>query len=80
MLRAAEEKAHLIHDHLKATQSRQKSYANAKRREVTFQVGDFVYLWVTPLKGMQCFHVKGKLAPLYIGPFKIIFRHGEVSY
>jgi hypothetical protein len=27
-------------------------------------VGDFVYLRVTPLKGMQRFHVKGKLAPL----------------
>jgi hypothetical protein len=43
-------------------------------------MGDFVYLRVTPLKGMQRFHVKGKLAPRYIGPFKILERHGEMSY
>jgi hypothetical protein len=29
---------------------------------------------------MQCFHVKGKLAPRYISPFKILERHGEISY
>ena len=39
-----------------------------------------MYLRVTPLKGMQLFHVKGKLAPHYIGPFKILSRCGEVSY
>ena len=39
-----------------------------------------MYLRVTPLKGMQRFHVKGKLAPRYIGPFKILARRGEVSY
>ena len=39
-----------------------------------------VYLRVTPLKGMQRFHVRGKLAPRYIGPFQIKARCGEVSY
>ncbi|XP_073353700.1 uncharacterized protein [Aegilops tauschii subsp. strangulata] len=47
---------------------------------MTFQVGDHVYLRVTPLKGTQRFHVKGKLAPRYIGPFKITERRGEVAY
>jgi hypothetical protein len=50
------------------------------RGPVTFNVGDFVYLRVTPLKGMQRFHVKGKLAPRYIGPFKILECRGEMSY
>ena len=58
----------------------QKSYADPKRHDLTFNIGDFVYLRVTPLKGMQRFHVKGKLAPRYIGPFKIISRRGEVYY
>jgi hypothetical protein len=65
---------------LKAAQSRQKSYADLKRRPITFNVGDFVYLRVTPLKGMQRFHVKGKLVPWYIGPFKIFDRKGAMSY
>jgi hypothetical protein len=47
---------------------------------LTFQAGDFVYLRVTPLKGMQHFHVKGKLAPRYIGPYKVLERRGEMSY
>jgi hypothetical protein len=80
IIREAEEKVQLIRDRLKASQSRQKSYANPKRRELIFNVGDFAYLRVTPLKGMRHFHVKGKLAPRYISPFKILARQGEVSY
>jgi hypothetical protein len=80
IIKEAEEQVQLIRNCLKAAQSRQKSYADSKRRPVTFHVGDFVYLRVTPLKGMQRFHVKGKLAPRYIGPFKILERCGEMSY
>src|SRR4051812_429471 len=80
VLTEAEEQVQLIREHLKTAQSRQKSYADPKRREVTFAVGDFVYLRVTPLKGMQRFHVKGKLAPRYIGPFEVIDRRGQVAY
>src|SRR4051812_13334979 len=57
-LRHAEEQVQLIRDHLKIAQSRQKSYSDRQRRELTFQHGDFVYLHVTPLKGMQHFHVR----------------------
>jgi hypothetical protein len=80
IIKEAEEQVQLIRNRLKAAQSRQKSYANSKRRPVTFNVGDFVYLRVTPLKGMQRSHVKGKLVPRYIGPFKILERRGEMSY
>ena len=47
---------------------------------VSFNNGDRVYLRVTPLKGTKRLHVKGKLAPRYIGPFKIIATRGEVAY
>jgi hypothetical protein len=80
ILQEAEEKVRRIRDYLKAAQSRQKSYADKRRRELTFKSGDFVYLRVSPLKGMKRFQVKGKLAPRYIGPFKILDRRGEVSY
>jgi hypothetical protein len=80
IIKEAKEQVQLIQNRLKAAQSRQKSYADSRRRPLTFQVGDFVYLRVTPLKGMQRFHEKGKLAPRYIGPYKILERRGELSY
>jgi len=80
ILKEAEEKVHKIREHLKTAQSRQKSYANKRRRELTFNIGEFVYLKVSPLKGMQRFQLKGKLAPRYVGPFKVLGRRGEVSY
>ena len=73
-------RSQLVRDRLKTAQSRQKSYADHRRRDVTFAEGDFVYLRVTPLKGMQRFHVRGKLAPRYIGPFRILKRKGEATY
>ena len=62
------------------SQSRQTSYANLKRRGVEFQVGDLVFLRVSPLKGVKRFGVRGKLSPRFIGPFEILERVGEVAY
>jgi transposase InsO family protein len=80
LLKEAEEKVRLIRDRLKVAQSRQKSYADSRRRELTFDIGDYVYLKVSPLRGIKRFKVKGKLAPRYIGPYQIIAKHGEVAY
>jgi hypothetical protein len=44
IIKEAEEQVQLIRNRLKAAQSRQKSYVDSKRRPVTFNVGDFVYL------------------------------------
>jgi hypothetical protein len=51
-----------------------------KRWDLSFEIGDFVYLKVSPMRGTQWFKVKGKLAPWYVGPFKIISHKGEVAY
>jgi hypothetical protein len=51
-----------------------------KRRDLSFEVGDFVYLRVSPMRGTRRFKVKGKLAPRYVGPFKIVDHRGEVDY
>jgi hypothetical protein len=44
------------------------------------EVGDFVYLKVSPMRGTRRFKVKGKLAPRYVSPFQVIDRKGEVTY
>jgi hypothetical protein len=80
LIKEAEEKVRLIRDRLKIAQSGQKSYADSRRREVTYEVGDRAYLRVSPLRGVKRFGIKGKLAPRFIGPYKILARKGEVAY
>eukprot|EP00268_Persea_americana_P054813 TRINITY_DN6322_c0_g1_i1.p1 TRINITY_DN6322_c0_g1~~TRINITY_DN6322_c0_g1_i1.p1 ORF type:complete len:1140 (-),score=111.45 TRINITY_DN6322_c0_g1_i1:645-4064(-) len=63
-----------IRDRLKTAQSRQKSYADKRRRELKFEVGDSVFLKVSPTRGVMRFGKKGKLSPRYIGPFKVTGR------
>ncbi|WVZ68074.1 LOW QUALITY PROTEIN: hypothetical protein U9M48_017064 [Paspalum notatum var. saurae] len=76
----AERQVRMIRENLRIAQTRQKSYADNRRRDLEFAVGDYVYLKVSPIRGLRRFKVKGKLAPRYIGPFKIIDRKGEVAY
>ena len=45
-----------------------------------FEVGDHVYLKVSPMRGVHRFGVRGKLAPRYVGPYKILERCGVVAY
>ena len=80
MLIEAETKVKLIQDRLRAAQSRQKSYYDQKHRQVHFEPNDYVYLRVSPTRGLQRFKVKGKLAPRFIGPFKVTARRGKVAY
>jgi hypothetical protein len=47
---------------------------------LSFELGDFVYLKVSPIRRIKRFGVKGKLAPRYIGPYQIQARRGEVAY
>jgi hypothetical protein len=76
----AEDQVKLIQANLKAAQSRQKSYADQRRKPLQFQVGDYVYLRVSPTKGVQRFGLKGKLTPRYIGPFEITEACGPMAY
>ncbi|WVZ53140.1 hypothetical protein U9M48_004123, partial [Paspalum notatum var. saurae] len=76
----AEEQVKLIHGNLKRAQSRQKSYSDKRRRPLVFELDDHVYLRVSPMKGVHRFGVKGKLAPRYVGPFKITEQCGPVAY
>ncbi|GJU31741.1 putative reverse transcriptase domain-containing protein [Tanacetum coccineum] len=59
---------------LLAARSRQKSYADVRRKHLEFEVGDKVVLKVSPWKGVVRFGKRGKLSPHYIGPFNILSR------
>ncbi|XP_021776006.1 uncharacterized protein LOC110739830 [Chenopodium quinoa] len=56
---------------IQAAQDRQKSYADLKRREEEFEVGNKVLLKVSPMKGVMRLKKKGKLSPKYIGPYEL---------
>ena len=80
MIKEAEEQVAKVRENLKATQSRQKSYADTQRRLLKFQPGEYAYLKVSPIRGTQRFQVRGKLAPRYIGPYQIIEKIGAIAY
>jgi hypothetical protein len=80
MVKETEERVQRIIHNLKKAQARQKSYADKRRMPLYFLEGDYVYLKVSPMKGVSHFGVKGKLAPRYIGPFPILEQCGPVAY
>jgi hypothetical protein len=63
ILLVAEENIKMVQENLKISQSRQQSYVDTRRREMSFEVGDFIYLKVSPIRGVRRFEVKSKLAP-----------------
>ena len=69
-----------IRDRLKIAQDRQKSYVDNRRRDLEFQVGDQVFMRISPWKGVLRFGKKGKLSPRYMGPYEIVERIGKVAY
>jgi hypothetical protein len=80
LVKDAEERVHVIRENLKMAHMRQKSYNDKGTAPRHFEVGDYVYLKVSPTKGVQRFGVKGKLAPCYIGPYEVIEVCGPVAY
>jgi len=69
-----------IRQNLLRAQSRQKSYANRRRRPLEFEVGDHVFLKVSPVTGIGRSMKARKLSPKYLGPFEILARIGPVAY
>jgi hypothetical protein len=51
-----------------------------RRRDLSFEIGDFIYLKVSPMRDTHRFKVKAELSPQYMGPFKVIDCKGEVAY
>jgi len=79
-IKEAREKVNIIRSHLKAAQSRQKFYADKRRRPLEFAARDYVYLKVSPMRGVHRFGVHGKLAPRYVGPYQLLQQCGPIAY
>ncbi|CAL8089942.1 unnamed protein product [Prunus armeniaca] len=80
LVQGTTEKIKLIKQSLLTAQSRQKNYADRRRKPLSFNVGDYVFLKVSPRRGVKRFGKTGKLALRFIGPFEILERIGEVAY
>ena len=70
----------IIRNRLQMAYSRQKSYADHRRRDLEFEEGDKVYLKILPMKEVVRVGKKGKLSPGYVGPYEILQRVGMVAY
>jgi hypothetical protein len=55
LVKETEEKFRQIQNNMKVAQSRYKSYADKRRRPLVFAKGDYVYLKVSPMKGVNRF-------------------------
>ncbi|XP_052732374.1 uncharacterized protein LOC128196186 [Vigna angularis] len=74
------EKVKLIQERLKTSRSRQKSYADKRRRPLEFTAGEHVFLRLNPTTGVgRAVHPK-KLSPKFVGPYQILRRIGPVAY
>ena len=65
---------------MKIERDRHKSYADNRRRDLQFDIGDRVFLKISPWKGVLRFGKRGKLSPRYIGPYEIVSKVGPVAY
>ncbi|KAL0544353.1 hypothetical protein IC582_019467 [Cucumis melo] len=80
LVQSTNEAIQKIRSRMHTAQSRQKSYADVRRKDLEFEVGDKVFLKVAPMRGVLRFEKRGKLSPRFVGPFEILERIGPVAY
>ncbi|KAL0549406.1 hypothetical protein IC582_013888 [Cucumis melo] len=80
LVQSTNEAIQKIRSRMHTAQSRQKSYADVRRKDLEFEIGDKVFLKVAPMKGVVRFERRGKLSPRFVGPFEILERIGPVAY
>jgi hypothetical protein len=71
LIQDTRDKVRVIKEWMSTARSRQKSYADNQRRPLEFEVGNRVFLKVSPMKGVMWFGKKGKLNRRFFGPFEI---------
>ena len=80
LIQETEEKVKMIRERLKVANNRHKSYADMKRKDIRYEIGEKVFLKVSPWKKVMRFGKKGKLSPRFIGPYEVIEKVGPVAY
>jgi len=80
LLELTTEKVRMVRDRMLASQSRQKAYADRRRRPLEFTAGDHVFLRVTRTTGVARALCSRKLSPKFLGPYQITRRIGPVAY
>jgi hypothetical protein len=80
LIQDTREKVRVIKECMSAAQSQQKSYADNRKRPLEFEVGDHVFLKVSPMRGVMRFGKTRKLSPRFVGPFEITQRIGRLAY
>ena len=79
-VKVIEKKIQIIRQRLKAANDRQKSYADLKRKDIEYEVGDKVFLKVSPWKKVPKFGKKGKLSPRFTDLYEVLERIGPKAY
>ena len=80
LIQETKEKVKMIIKRLKIANDRQKSYADMKRKDIRYEIGEKVFLKVSPWKKVMRFGKNGKLSPRFIGPYEVIEKVGPVAY
>ena len=80
LIQETEEKVKMIRERSKVGTDRQKSYANMKRKDIRYEIGEKMFLKVSSWKKVMRFGKKGKLSPRFIGPYEVIEKVGPVTY
>ena len=70
----------VIRERLKVATDRQKSYADMRRKDIRYEIGETMVLKVLPWKKVMRFGKNGKLSPRFIGPYEVIEKVGPVAY
>ncbi|XP_073152943.1 uncharacterized protein [Henckelia pumila] len=80
MIREMSDKVKLIQIRMRTAQDRQSKYANVRRRPLSFEQGDWVFLKISSFRVTVRFGKKGKLSPRFIGPYEILDKVGDLAY
>ena len=80
LIQETEEKVKMIREILKVVADRQNSYADLNRKDIQYEIGEKVFLKVSPWKKVKRFRKNDKLSPRFIGSYEVIEKVGPVAY